>query len=100
VAGVRDALRALGRDSWVLGIAGAAAIALAATDALRELVRLVLSVVDQPELPADPDSFYIAPFTFRIGDRVLQLEPFLVSGLTLLLVVVLAAVVLSRAPRR
>ena len=95
MAAVREALRSLSRNGWVLGIAGAAAIALAATDALRELVRACVSLIDQPEYPAGL-GFYTAPFTFRIGNRLIQLEPVLVSALTFLLVVVLVALVLSR----
>lgn len=88
---VRDALRRLARDDWVLGIAAAIAIGYASVVALRAIVDVAFQAKEDVERHEQ--------FVVAIAGRDINYRELLVTLLTLAAVATLSAWLLRRAQR-
>jgi hypothetical protein len=88
----------LARESWVLGIACAAALAYAAVRFVESLIGIVLSVLDGYPAPVPtpgvPREFFSLPYTTIINGHIVSFEPLLQHSILLLVVIVSVALVL------
>lgn len=103
---MRNALRELLTDAWVLPIAAAAAIAYSAVVFLQNLVAVVLDLIVRSQTAntiSQSESFgtrlFDEPMMVRIGDRVIFLQPLFESLVILLAVVTVAAMALRWTTR-
>ena len=92
------ALGSLARESWVLGIACAAALAYSAVRFVESVTGLVLSIVDgypAPEpTPGLRDELFSIPYTTEINGHLVSFEPLLQYSILLLVVILSVALVL------
>jgi hypothetical protein len=103
---MRNALRELVRDAWVLPIAAAAAIAYAVVAFLLNLVDVLFDVIVQSQaaqqLSQSEPAFarlFDEPMRVRIGDRVIYLQALLESFVVMLIVLAAAALALRWTTR-
>jgi hypothetical protein len=92
------ALTGLARESWVLGIACAAALAYSTVRFVESLIGVGLSIVDgypAPEpTPGVPDEFLSLPYTTVVNGHLVSFEPLLQYSILLLVAIVSVALVL------
>lgn len=88
---MREALRRLGADDWVIGLTAAVAIGYACVLFVRSLVELVIDIIR--------DRGTGGSFSFSISGREIPYERLSSSAVTLLALILLAAYLL-RGPRQ
>ena len=92
---MREPLRRLAADDWVLGIAGAIAIAYATVRLLESIVEAALLVGDGPR--GEGFGSYLG---VTINDRFVYLQPVARSAIVFVVVVLLVALLLHRIRER
>ena len=104
---MRQALRELSRDAWVIPIAAAAAIAYAVVRFVQDIVAVLVDLATPSPLARQAtsdsilgfDNLFDQPFIVRVGDRLILLQPLLNSLVVLISIVVIAGVALRTSNR-
>ena len=100
------ALKGLAQESWVIGIACAAALAYAVITFTESLIRIPLVIVDGTPAPSRsagsdiPEEFFDFPYTSVINGKLVSFEPLIQHSILLVLVVAGVAILLRATGSR